>query len=616
MVRPKTSGQFTVPKDILALKPKELPSTVKVIKVPTKTTGSKIHFYVYELISVSDPKKPEKTKITSGSCIGKIEGGAFCPNKTGIVRLKRLRGEVDPENSQRGKETTDTKQELTDKEIRAVSEAAANMNLDLKDIDLQVKDYGQYAIVLASTVSVLERLNKYFSTEDSKLIYALSVIYFVEEYTPASYIKVVYEQSVLSCKWPNLGISENTVNKFLKVLGQHPVNCEEYSQGLIEESSGLTAIDGHVILTCSKQNDLADYGNKYAKIGNKQLNILEAYDTFLEAPLTSKAYEGGLLDKTSVRDLLTTFDFPAFTTILLDAGFYSEEDMELYRNGGKHFVIPVPDGCIISKSFRKRLEFKSSFVYKKTDEDGIIKEDRILFVGSTVIDLENLYQEDLDKDAELKNKAASKNEDAEGAETQTKIKKVYSRKIKRSAFGTDRIIMYRDEDMHDKMICEFREQLGRDDFHTEEKLKELGPQFGIIVLRTNLDIKDNSPAEVYRKYKQRWKIETHYNFVENIVKFYGLKTDDYCVMQGLSFLILTVGQVKSAFKKRQMASSSKYVTHLSTRECLVKAARLKLAQHRDRKWHVAVSTQKSAELMKEMGVDMADDLKRLNAVCY
>ncbi len=130
-----------------------------------------------------------------------------------------------------------------------------------------------------------------------------------------------------------------------------------------------------------------------------------------------------MLDKTSVRDLLTTFDFPAFTTFLLDAGFYSEEDMELYRNGGKHFVIPVPDGCIISKSFRKRLEFKSSFVYKKTDEDGIIKEDRILFVGSTVIDLENLYQEDLDKDAELKNKAASKNEDAEGAETQTKIKR-------------------------------------------------------------------------------------------------------------------------------------------------------------------------------------------------
>ena len=114
----------------------------------------------------------------------------------------------------------------------------------------------------------------------------------------------------------------------------------------------------------------------------------------------------------------------------------------------------------------------------------------------------------------------------------------------------------------------------------------------------------------------RMSLTTHYNFVENIVRFYGLKTDDYCTMQGLSFLILTVGQIKAAFKKKQMASSSKFVTHLSTRECLVKAGRLKLSQHQNKKWHIAVSTSKTAELMKEMGVDMANDIKKLNAQLY
>ena len=618
MGRPRMNGQYAVPKEILDLKPSEISCTVKVIRVPTKATGYKLHFYVYELITAQDPKSPQKTKITSGSCIGKIEGGAYCPNDTGIARLREIRGESGSENIAKSNESANSVEgSLTENEIQTISKAAANMNLDLKDIDLQVKDYGQYAIVLASTKSVLERLNKYFSTEDSKLIYALSVIYFVQEYTPASYIKDVFDQSVLSCKWPNLGISENTVNNFLKLLGQHPVNCEEYSQGLINESSGLTAIDGHVILTCSKQSDLADYGNKYAKIGNKQLNILEAYDVVHDAPLTSRAYEGGLPDKTSVQDLSSTFDFPEETTFLIDAGFYSEEDMEIYRQGKKYFEIPVPDSCVISKAFRKRLEFKDSFPYTKTDEDGIIiKEDRILFAESTVKELEDLYQKELDKEAELKNQEAASNISSEEQDEKEKIRKYYARKIKRSKFGDDRIIMYRDEDMHDKMVSEFREQIGKDDFHSEEKLQELGPQFGIIILRTNRDKKTKSPEAVYSDYKKRWKIETHYNFVENIVRFYGLKTDDYYVMQGLSFLILTVGQVKAEFKKKQMASTSKYVTHLSTRECLVKAACLKLSQHRDKLWHIAVSTQKSTELMLEMGVDMADDLRKLNGHCY
>ncbi len=151
----------------------------------------------------------------------------------------------------------------------------------------------------------------------------------------------------------------------------------------------------------------------------------------------------------------------------------------------------------------------------------------------------------------MKNQEAASNISYEEQDEKEKIRKYYARKIKRSKFGDDRIIMYRDEDMHDKMVSEFREQIGKDDFHSEEKLQELGPQFGIIILRTNRDKKTKSPEAVYSDYKKRWKIETHYNFVENIVRFYGLKTDDYYVMLGPNFLILTVGQVKKQNSKRR-----------------------------------------------------------------
>ena len=148
--------------------------------------------------------------------------------------------------------------DATKEEIASVTQAAVNMRLSLKDIDLQIKNYGEYAIVLACTQSVLVGLEQVFSDSDARTIYALSVIYFIEEYTPASYFKDIYDQSILSNKWPTLAVSENSINEFLHALGSHPAVCEEYSQSLISNSSGLTALDGHVILCCSKQNDLAD----------------------------------------------------------------------------------------------------------------------------------------------------------------------------------------------------------------------------------------------------------------------------------------------------------------------------------------------------------------------
>ena len=50
MARKITTVNFTVPTEIMALKPKELNYTVKVIKTFSETTGTEIaHYYVYEV---------------------------------------------------------------------------------------------------------------------------------------------------------------------------------------------------------------------------------------------------------------------------------------------------------------------------------------------------------------------------------------------------------------------------------------------------------------------------------------------------------------------------------------------------------------------------------------
>ena len=499
----------------------------------------------------------------------------------------------------------------TPDEIARVTQAAVNMKLDLRDIDLQIKNYGEYAMVLACTQPVLAGLEKVFSDSDARTIYALSIIYFIEQYTPASYLKDIYDQSILSNKWPTLAVSENSINEFLHLLGSHPAVCEEYSQSLISASSGLTAIDGHVILCCSRQNDLADYGNKCNSLGNKQVNLLQAYDVENACSLASKAYEGGLPDKSSVQDMLAAYEFPDNTCFLVDMGFYSEDDLGMYRNGGKHFIIPVPGNTGIGKAMASNIVFTGSFQYEKSDENGLARKDTILFRMSTVKDLEDLYQQMIDEETARKNQE----EIARCRGTAEKPVKHYSRKIKRSLYPDDLVIMYRDNDMHDKMIAEFKSQIGTDPAHTEEKLAELGPGFGIIILRTNYPPDKGVEGKAYHGYKRRWGIETHYNFVENTIHFCGLHESDYAAMQGLAFLTTTFGQIKSQFMKRMRACSSN-VKHMSIKECLAKAGRLKLSQHKNKKWHVAVTVKKNAEMMSEMGVDIAKDVQKLNDHTY
>jgi hypothetical protein len=598
MARPVTTGTHTVPKEVSALKPKGISCDIKVIITQSKTSGYHKHYYVYE-----------SAKTGSGKTIGKIEGGKFCPNKRGIQLLgskneekQDLDSAKKTENEQKSKAETGT---TSDKKLDTVKEAAINLNVDVDDIALQVKAYGEYAIVLACTEEVLKKLEKRFSDRDARRIYALSIIYFVQEYTPVSYVKDVFDASILSNKWPSLSISENEVGSFLKSLGQHPAICDSYSQDLINESSGLTAIDGHVILTCSKQNDLADYGNKYQKLKNKQMNVLQAFDAINKVPLTSTTYDGDVVDKISVQDLLDSFHFPENTIFLIDMGFYSEEDMGLYREGGKHFVIPVPDNAVISKAMRTSITFNGRFKYKKVDENGVEYDDTILYRESTVEDLENLYQTILDERTEKKNQEAVLN--CKKGEKPT----VYPKsKVKRSAYGKDRIVMFRDEDMHDKMVAEYRSEIGTDESHTKEKLAELGPEFGLIIMRTNRSNEETEASALYADYKKRWTIETHYNFVENAIQFNGLQTSDYCTMQGLSFLMIPVGQIKSAFVKRMASTES--VSNLSIRECLAKARYLKVVQNQDKKWRISMAPKKKITILHEMGVNVSEDLKKLN----
>ena len=164
------------------------------------------------------------------------------------------------------------------------------------------------------------------------------------------------------------------------------------------------------------------------------------------------------------------------------------------------------------------------------------------------------------------------------------------------------------------MIKEYREKIGIEDGYTEEGLQADQDSFGVFVLRT--DQKDVTAEDTFLKYKRRWTIETNYNFLKNSLDFKGVKTQNYYVMQGLSFISVVVGQVHAAYKKKKESSSSSYVHNLSIKESLIKAAHVKTTQHQDKHWYISINKSKSMELMSEMGLSVEEEMQKLNEGTY
>lgn len=110
-----SSGNFTVPAEIRALEPDNVPCIVK------KTGASNC---VYEDYRIPDPDRPCKTK--SGRVFGKIDGGVFVPSNSFDYSFPA----------------------------------------GIKHPEKQPKDYGEYAFAINFTQHIPARLRSFFEAED------------------------------------------------------------------------------------------------------------------------------------------------------------------------------------------------------------------------------------------------------------------------------------------------------------------------------------------------------------------------------------------------------------------------------------------------------------------
>ena len=251
------------------------------------------------------------------------------------------------------------------------------------------------------------------------------------------------------------------------------------------------------------------------------------------------------------------------------------------------------------------MAFEDSFVHERKDSKGKTVYSSIQYKEYTVTKVEEIAIQDAIKDAEAK-KLEYEKKLAPG-EKPTKF--FYPKKVERSAFPNDRVIIYKDQLMHDKLVYDYRKNIG-DGKHTEEELDRLEKQFGVIVLRINDD--KTTAEESYIEYKERWGIETYYNYVKNGLELKALHEQNYYTQQGIGFLSVVEGQIYSEVLKKISDCSFSYVHNMSVNECIRTAGRLKIAQHADMTWHVNSMKGKITDLFNYFGVDATKDIKELN----
>ena len=485
----------------MPMKVSSIPENVSKFR-PGSCTEIKLisgHYYVYSYHSVKLPSGNWGKQ--SGKCIGSI-----VPDK-GFVPNKNYAEWAD----------TESKDEIT------------------------VLEYGQYALISKVAEWVKRDLEGCFGYSRGDQIFAWAVILYANGFTHLDQIQDYYDQCWLSLEYKayTFKMGKEALSTVLDDLGRRTKRVKDYEMNSLINSSCEVAIDGHAIRSCSEENDLAETGYKFSALGEDQVNLLMGCDVNTGKPLFSRVFRGSCNDKATVETLAELLEINNILFIV-DRGFYSSGNLELFSQKGNSYIIPIPSHLKVFKETMSKLKYQSYFYYRAGKKHA-----RILY---------------------------------------------YERQISE----TERVLVFKDVDENEK--CRYNYQhsidLGKNGY-TVEKLREKEEFFGVYVFQTN---SKKSAKEVFEAYKKRWSIETFYQYLKNRADFNDLMLQDYYKEQGFAFIMLIAGQIHWRMTEAVARLND---NTLSIYDVLLKARAMKIEKD-GKYWRLKNTRKKDLEMLEKM----------------
>lgn len=414
-----------------------------------------------------------------------------------------------------------------------------------KDDKITTVDFGEYCLANYLSLNTLNLLKEVFNIKDALNIYLLALIHFVNGFTHIKNVKPLYDLSYLSIKYPTLSLSNYIVTKMLDDLGRRQQRVEDFEDLLLKKSSKQLAIDGHAIKTSSNDNALSEKGYKSRIFKDKQINLLMAYDINNHKPILSRIFDGSAVDSVIFKDFFERREFKD-TLFIVDKGFYSNDNLELLSKDNNSYIIPQKNNMKDYKEITKDTKCEHMFVYERGKKKSVVE-----------------------------------------------YKELTKEKYK--------VIFYKDLSQNATEAADYYKKINEKTY-TIEKYNVLKEFFGTIVLQTNLS---ENAQEVYKLYKQRWLIETFYDYYKNRLDANTLCLQDYYQTQGLSFILLITSLIHSDFSDK-IKQTGKTISDL-----LLNTRFLKLHKKRG-VWSLENTSRKHYELFSSLGISLDNELSYMN----
>jgi hypothetical protein len=428
-------GTYSVPEEIRAMKPKG--TIVKRIKN---------QYYVYTH-SQSKDRQTGKWRTDPGKLIGKIiPGVGYCPN----------------------------------------ADSSASQGITCFD-------YGQYRLACRLCAKDFSNLKLCLNPDEAMIVFCLAIIIATEGCLGLKAAASLFERSLMARDYPALKFSYHRVSKLLELIGRQG-KADEFARICMDEASDKLAIDGHAIPSTSENNDLAAAGHKTKSIKSEYMNLMVVLDVAGKEPVGTKVFPGYMPDKSDFLDFMEGIGSIAGKILLIDKGFFSDDNLSYITSHGGSYVIPVAENMVSHKqAVANRKGRMSQFIYHAGKRaDAVEYRENAKGDGITIHYFRNLSEAE-------------------------RLSAVYLKNLEQGKKG-----------------------------YSQEGYQKQRPGFGVIVLQTNLP---GAAKEIYDLYKARWSIEVFYDRLKNGIDFEELNLDDWAVVQGLSFIMLLAGRIDAGILK-------------------------------------------------------------------
>ena len=309
------------------------------------------HWYLYE-VKTKCAEGETRCKKTSGPILGSITPDGFVESK---IRVRK--------RAEQAQERTDEKK--TERMITNLRETNALQTGQIK-LASDTLEVGATAYFYERTQETRLRLKKYFS-DIWQIIYVIYLLRLIYE-PKFKRLKTHYQYSILSQIFPYIDLCPAAVRMSLIEIGKRRSAIRDFMREDISKEGVYLLVDGHRLITASKNRLLAEQGYDSKRRYKLQVNLLYIFSLGSKSGLPAyyKQYIGSTPDITAFKDIIKDCNIETSDIIVIaDKGFASGDNFDLLVESGMQYILPLKRGNAFVKDNipQSPLDYNNGFVY-------------------------------------------------------------------------------------------------------------------------------------------------------------------------------------------------------------------------------------------------------------